>query len=110
VRYEENVTKHLATVTSTIDREYYLRNMSNDFNISLDTLVREVKKHRRHTGGQKDKSDEESYANKVSSIYQSKKLRPAYFNAERQLIAHILQDRRIAEQGQEAIGASFHVE
>ena len=110
VRYIEEVTKQLATVTSSIEREYYLRNLSNEFNISMDTLVREVKKHRRHTGGQKDKSDEERYANKVSSIYQSKKLRPAYFNAERQLIAHMLQDRWIAEQVQEELGASFNVD
>ncbi|HEX6593242.1 MAG TPA: DNA primase [Bacillota bacterium] len=110
IKYIEKVTKQLATVKSSIEREYYLRALSKQYDVSMETLLREVEKFQQQRGLQKDKSYQGSYTNNVRKIYQSKKLRPAYHNAERQLIAYMLQDRWITDKVQEELGASFNVD
>lgn len=110
IQYVENVLKQLATIDSSIEREYYLKELSNEYNISLDTLKDELNNYRQKAGIHKDKREKNRYTNSGSSFSRRKKLLPAFHNAERQLISYMLQDVNITDKVQEEIGAAFNVD
>src|SRR5699024_3457306 len=51
-----------------------------------------------------------SKASKASNFYQTKKLLPAFHNAERQLIAYMLQDMSITDKVEKELGAAFNMD
>lgn len=110
IQYIEAVLKQLAEIDSSVEREYYLRELSNEYNLSMESLTQEIQTHRQKMGPDKDKREKNRYTNRASQYYQSKKLLPAFQNAERQLIAHMLQDIAITGKVQEELGASFNID
>ncbi|GAB4073425.1 DNA primase [Barrientosiimonas marina] len=110
IQYIENVLKHLATIDSAVEREYYLKEVSEAYSVSMDSLLNEIQANREKMGLDKDKKSRNSYTSKGENKNRSEKLRPAFHNAERQLIAYMLQDASIAEKVREDIGASFTIE
>src|SRR5690625_6794218 len=42
IQYIENVLKQLAMIESPVEREYYLKELSDEYDISLDTLKNEI--------------------------------------------------------------------
>ena len=110
IEYVENVLKQLAMIDSSIEREYYLKELSNEYSISLDTLKDELNNNRQKAGIHKDKREKNRYTNRGSSFTKQRKLLPAFHNAERQLISYMLQDVNITDKVQEEIGAAFNVD
>ncbi|WP_099158532.1 DNA primase [Virgibacillus ndiopensis] len=110
IQYVENVLTELARIDSSVEREYYLKELSNEYNLSMDTLVEEIKNHRQNMGIHKDKREKKRYTNSATKYYQSKKLLPAFQNAEKQLIAYMLKDRSITDKVQEEIGGAFNID
>lgn len=110
IEYIQQVIKQLAMINSLVEREYYLRDLSKEYNLSLDTLSREVDKHRQKLEYQKDKRDKNRYTSTKQPTYQQKKLLPAYHNAERRLIAYMLQNQSIAERVQQELGVTFNID
>ncbi|MFD1038507.1 DNA primase [Virgibacillus byunsanensis] len=110
IKYIETVLKQIAGIESSVEREYYLKELSNEYNVTMDTLVEEIQAHRQKMGVHKDKREKNRYTNRATNNYQSKKLLPAFHNAERQLIAYMLQDIAITDKVQEEIGASFNID
>ncbi|WP_174613835.1 DNA primase [Virgibacillus ihumii] len=108
IQYIEEVLKQLAVIDSSVEREYYMKELSNEYNISMDTLTEELHGHRRKLGIHKDKREENRYTNRVTGF--RPKLLPAYQNAERTLLAHMLQDVSITDKVQQEMGASFNVD
>jgi DNA primase len=110
IQYIEKVLKQLAMIDSGIEREYYLKELSNEFSISLDTLQDELNNNRQQAGNHKDKSEKNRYTNRGSNFSNQRKLLPAFHNAEKQLISYMLQDVNITDRVQEEIGAAFNVD
>ncbi|WHX27532.1 DNA primase [Virgibacillus halodenitrificans] len=110
IDYVEAVLKQLALIESSIEREYYLKELSVEFNLSIETLAQEINTLRENSGAFKDNTDKKSYTNTNGAKYKRQKLMPAYYNAERQLISYMLQDGTIADKVREEIGASFNLE
>ncbi|WP_077299431.1 DNA primase [Virgibacillus pantothenticus] len=110
IEYVEVVLKRLAMVDSPIEREYYLKELSNEFEISMDALQDEISGYREKIGINKDNQPKNRYTSSTVWNTVKSKLLPAFHNAERQLIAYMLQDESIAEKVQEKIGASFHID
>ncbi|GAA0602264.1 DNA primase [Virgibacillus siamensis] len=110
IQYIEDVLKQLAMIDSSVEREYYMKELSNEYNISMDTLTEELNGHRRKSGIHKDKREENRYTNRVSGFQPSNQLLPAYHNAERKLLAHMLQNVSITDRVQQELGASFNVD
>ncbi|NBJ68546.1 MULTISPECIES: DNA primase [Clostridia] len=110
IEYVETVLKRLAMVDSPIEREYYLKELSNEFEISMDALKDEISRYREKIGINKDNQPKNRYTSSTVWNTVKTKLLPAFHNAERQLIAYMLQDESIAAKVQEKIGASFHIE
>src|SRR5699024_2504412 len=110
IQYIEKLLEYLATIESSVEREYYLKEVSDSYNVSMDSLKQEILSNREKMGLGKDKINKNRYTNKVSEHDRAKKLLPAFHNAERQLLAYMLQDASITDKVQEEIGASFNIE
>ncbi|SET61089.1 DNA primase [Oceanobacillus limi] len=110
IQYIEMVIKELAKIDSPIEREYYVKELSNEYGLMMDTLLEQVHTYREKSSSPKDKSTKERYTKKVQNQYQKRKLLPAYHNAERKLLAYMLQDRTITDKVQEELGASFNID
>ena len=110
IQYIENVLKQLAMIESPVEREYYLKELSDEYDISLDTLKNEIHVNQQKMTPPEDKRKKSRYTNKASNFYQTKKLLPAFHNAERQLIAYMLQDMSITDKVQKELGAAFNMD
>ena len=110
IKYIETVLQELAMIESSIEREYYLKELSNDYNISFDTLTKELNVYQQKLGPVKDKQQKNRYTNKTPNVVQKKKLHPAFYNAEQKLLACMLHNGQITAKVQEEIGAGFNVD
>ncbi|MFC4558841.1 DNA primase [Virgibacillus kekensis] len=110
IQYIEKVIEQLALIDSSVEREYYLKELSNEFDVSMESLNQEIQSQRENISISKDKREKNRYTNRAPRFNQTKKLLPAFQNAERQLIAYMLQDSFITDKVQEELGASFNVD
>lgn len=109
IQYIEKVLLKLAMIERSIEREYYLKELSNEFDMSIESLTEEVNKQRKQTSVKQKKRDKTSHTIE-RTVYKEKKLLPAYHNAERQLLAYMLQNVSIANRVQKEIGAAFNMD
>ncbi len=110
INYIENILKELAMIESSIEREYYLRELSNEYNISIEALSSEMYEYRQKQGIPRDNQQKNRYTNKNTIAKRNKKLFPAFYNAERKLISYMLQDSYITDKVQNEMGAGFNVD
>jgi DNA primase len=94
--YIEEVLTEISGLNNAVEKDYYLRQLAEEFSLSLDALKEQEKQinfaKRRKNKGQGDKP-----ANKQLVITkQTKQLKPAYYTAERNLIAHMLRNIELA--------------
>lgn len=110
IRYIEEVLQEISKLSKAIERDHYLRQLSEEFSISLDAL----KEQQGQFSRQINKNVDNHHSNRNNKpryiVPQKKKLLPAYHNAERFLLAHMLMDKEVAERVQEEIGVSFNIE
>lgn len=110
IQYIKNVLQEVAKVNSSVEQEYYLKEISSEYNLSLETLKEELYMMRKEHINHKDKSRQNRYNSKKPNFKQDKNLLPAFHNAERHLIGYMLQDRMIADRVQQEIGMHFNVD
>jgi len=110
LNYIQIVLKELAGVESSIEREYYLQELSKEFEMSLDALKEEMQIIEEKHGISKHKSEKNSYTKNASNHTKKRKLLPAFQNAERSIIYYMLQDDWVATKVQQEIGAGFKVD
>ncbi|MFC4022768.1 DNA primase [Oceanobacillus longus] len=110
IKYIENVLQELAMIESSIEREYYLKEISNEYNISIESLTSEMHGYRQKQGIPKDNQQKNRYTNKTTTSQRNKKLLPAFYNAEKKLISYMLQDSYITDKVKDELGAGFNVD
>ncbi|WP_407268419.1 DNA primase [Radiobacillus sp. PE A8.2] len=110
IQYVESVLDEIALIERPVEREHYLKEIVNDFDLSLSTLAQEIQSRRQKIGFKRDKPTQTSHTKMTNNLYKSTKLLPAFHNAEKLLIAYMLYDMQIAEKVQEELGASFNIE
>src|SRR5699024_10272239 len=93
MRYIREVLKQIVLIQSAIEREYYLKGLSHEFDISMETLEKEMTFYAKELGSGKDKRRKDRYTNKARKLYTPKKILPAFHNAERRLIAYMLANK-----------------
>jgi DNA primase len=106
LNYIEQIIEEISLLPRAVERDYYLRQLAEEFSLSLEALKQEqidiIKKHQKKEKRQIYKAVQ---AKSVSSV---KKMISAHEAAERELIALMLQSRSIADQVQKEIGGEFH--
>lgn len=117
IEYIEKVTERLASIDRVIEREFYLKELATEYDITLEILQEQVdliRKSKRIVGErqkrQQERSAEKPLRDQRLSMPKKTALRPAYYTAERKLLAHMLTNSMIADRVQGRLGARFNVE
>ncbi|WP_163581186.1 DNA primase [Gracilibacillus saliphilus] len=114
LQYVERVIGEIAQLDSSIERDHYIRELAEEFNLSYDALSQELMSQMRNIKknddnharfGNTNGGNQQKYTPKQLNV-----LPPAYQNAERRLIAFMLQNTHIAEKVRETIGSKFNLE
>ncbi|WP_082233808.1 DNA primase [Halobacillus massiliensis] len=107
IAYIEKVVQEVAKLDRAIEREHYLHEIAREFDIAVETLKQEADEVRKksYTPGRPVPNVEKPQAR---APMQSKLL-PAFHNAERKLVAIMLNNPVIAEKVQEEIGGAFNI-
>jgi DNA primase len=115
LRYIQQALKLIAGLSSPIEREHYVRELSSEFHYSYDAAMQTLNEIRlqseknnppgdtKHTPWNQGMPDGRP-RERTPSLY------PAYHNAERQLLAVMMADKEISEYVQKHLGDQFNVD
>ncbi len=108
--YIEEIIKEISKLKMAVERDHYMRQLAAEFSLSLDALKQQQKQY---YFAEKRKSRGTSEHNVKPAIIrkQADELKPAYYTAERLLIAHMLKSRELAYKVQDLLaGNMFNVD
>jgi DNA primase len=106
IRYIEEVLREISKLSNPIEWDYYLRQLANEFSLSLSALQQQLERYKTT----KEKNNHTVPERVVTRQPLQKKLLPAFHNAERMLLAHMLRNRDVALTVQQAIQGEFNIE
>lgn len=108
ITYIDEVLKEISVLEKPVERDHYLRQLSEEFSISLDALKSQAYQQYKQS---KKRDNAPSSRNNISTrpIIQAK-MRPAYQNAERMLLAHMLRSQDVTEKVQQSLQGLFNIE
>ncbi|MED4204444.1 DNA primase [Neobacillus mesonae] len=108
--YIEEIIKEISKLPLAVERDHYLRQLAAEFSLSLEALKEQQKQfyfaEKRNAKGQGEQQQKP-----VIVVKPAKELKPAYYTAERYMIAHMLKDRDLAYKVQELLaGNMFNID
>lgn len=109
IRYIEEAVKEISNLEKAVERDHYLRQLSTEFDISLDALKHQLQQTFRQSKNKKDNVIG-NRNNIARTIIKQQRLLPAYHKAERHLLAHMLHNKDIAERVQDVLQSNFNIE
>ncbi|RHW41029.1 DNA primase [Neobacillus notoginsengisoli] len=104
--YIEKIISEISILPNAVEKDHYLRQLADEFSLSLDALKQQMT-----VSGSQNKKQERRQLPKQEHFTPriAAELKPAYYNAERHLIAHMLRNREIAYKIQEMLkGNTFN--
>lgn len=107
IRYIEEMTKHLAAIESPIEREYYVKDLADEFHISEQVILQDLEKHR---AKQNRRFQDNIPGNRNTNIQvhqTTESLPPAHIRAEKLLLAYMIKFPHIIDRIQAEIGIQF---
>ncbi|MFZ4451997.1 DNA primase [Salibacterium aidingense] len=116
LRYIEEVLKEITHLSKAVERDFYLRQLAEEFSLSLDALKQEqyriYKENVRNGAGKNNREYRFSGRQKRWNVedYSKERLLPAFHNAERYLLAHMMRDSQASLEVQERLGGNFNIE
>lgn len=105
----------VAELDSSTEREIYLKELSREFDISLDSLKQDCHNKRQELQKKKPQGDNNDNSWNNGRNEKPRKsglptLRPAFVNAEQRLLHVMMLDREVAQTVHERLGDAFNVE
>jgi DNA primase len=114
LRYVHEAMIVISALQHPIERDHYLRQLSEEFKLSLDSLKQEQKqvayKQKKEKSGDKPSKPWNTNINNGKKFVKSSPLLPAFQNAERTLIGYMMQDASVCEQVKSELGDQFNVD
>ncbi|TPE69112.1 DNA primase [Halalkalibacterium halodurans] len=111
ILYIEEIIKEIAKLSKAVERDHYLRQLAEEFSLSLDALKQEQYRIYREMKRQNQVSQgKTNTVRQKKHDFEQKRLLPAYQNAERILLAHMMRNVSVAETVQERLGGRFNVD
>lgn len=110
LEYIEDVLKEISLLDKAVERDHYMRQLANEFSLSLEALKQQ---QRQVYFANKKKTGREAGNFNKSVVIQSRTgpLKPAYYNAERRLIAYMMRDPGLTFKVKELLnGEPFNVD
>ncbi|WP_100398314.1 DNA primase [Bacillus sp. FJAT-44742] len=114
LQYIEEIVGEISKISKAVERDHYLRQVADEFDLSLEALKQEqyrlfrANKQQNKNSGTSHSSD--SSKRRASQYMTEQRLRPAFLNAERILLAHMLSSKEITDQVADEVGGEFNVE
>lgn len=108
IKYIEDVLSEISRLPKAIERDHYIRLLSNEFSLSLDALKQEL--YRIYKSQKKGDTNQQTKSFRKNQLVPQKRLLPAFHNAERILLAYMMKDIDVANKVQEAIGGNFNID
>lgn len=93
--YIEEVLKEISRLENAVERDHYLRQLAGEFSLSLDALSQQQKQIY-FAEKRKQQGKGENVPIRQVSLKKQEQLKPAYYTAERHLIAHMLKSPDVA--------------
>lgn len=108
LRYIEEVLVEISELSRAIERDHYLRQLADEFQLSLETLKQDQyrifrQKQKRERDGSKHVEIQHKRTVEPNKLY------PAHYNAERQLLAYMMRNVEVAIEVQQRLGGNFNV-
>lgn len=110
IAYVEDMISQLAMIESSIERDFYIKEIAEEFNVSTDILHHDVEEHKKKN---KRHYKDNSYKNSnttVTTSYSKPDMLPAYNNAERFLLAYMLKQPDLIHKVQKTLGVQFNID
>lgn len=105
LRYIEQILREISHLEKVVEKDYYLRQLADEFELSLEALKEQEKQFARV------QNQKQQPPRPVVIPKQAVRVKPAYQNAERLLIAHMLRDVDLTYKVQELMGGnSFNID
>jgi DNA primase len=105
LRYIEQILKEISRLEMAVERDMYLRQLADEFELSLEALKEQEKQYSRK------QTQKQPPPKPLIVPRQTVRIKPAYQNAERLLIAHMLRDVDLTYKVQELMrGNSFNID
>lgn len=109
LQYIEEILKELSLLENPVEIELYLKQLSGEFSLSMDVLKSQMQEKKLNKKPERKKEQQTAPAASAFKP-QQRRLLPAFHNAERLLIAHMLRNREIAQKVLDRIGLQFNIE
>ncbi|WP_053367170.1 DNA primase [Bacillus sp. FJAT-27245] len=104
--YIEKIVSEISSLQKAVEKDHYLRQLAAEFSLSLEALKQQMAENAQKSNRQEGKPQKRELP-PIPVI--SSALRPAHYNAERRMIAHMLRDRENAYKIQEMLkGTTFN--
>ncbi|MFB5662092.1 DNA primase [Alteribacillus sp. HJP-4] len=114
LQYIEEVLGEISKVSKATERDFYLRQIAEEFSLSLDALKQEqyriYRKTKKSFTKNNSRSAEISGRGGQQVLIKRNKLLPAFQNAERMLLLHMMNDKEAAEEIEERLGGDFNID
>lgn len=110
LQYIRKLIEEIALIDSSVEREYYLKQINEEFSISIDSLQEELNSFRLVKGVHRNNRSRNRYTKTTSTLPKQNRLLPAFHRAERELISIMLNDESIANYIQNELGANFTID
>lgn len=113
-QYVVDAIRIIAEVDSSTEREIYLKELSKEFELSLEVLKQDCNEYRIQQQNLKPQRDNNQISwnngrNEKRKAAKSSQILPAYVHAERRLLYVMMTDRDVAMSVHEKLGESFNV-
>ncbi|GGK18680.1 DNA primase [Caldalkalibacillus thermarum] len=109
--YIQDALRVISRLNRAVERDHYLRQLAEEFSLSLDALKREqYKLYKLEQRQNEQRQSPFEGVQKASALPAASKLQPAYVNAERMLLAYMLHSEEIAKEVEKVVGSQFNQE
>lgn len=102
--YIDNMLKEIAKRKGAVEQDFYLRKLADEFSLSLESLKQEVRQMQKAGQKRQNRQIGQQHKQKAQELKQMIK---ADEWAERELIAHMIQSKQIAEEVRSRLGGLF---
>ncbi|MFT9848669.1 DNA primase [Aneurinibacillus sp. REN35] len=113
MKFIHEALEEISRLPSAVERDHYIRQIAEEFHLSLDAMKLEQKKifkQQKKAGNRDNRGDGWNNSIDSSRSVAEKPMLPAYIKSEQYLLTLMMHDAEIAEQVQAKVGADFAVE
>ncbi len=106
----KEVLKEISALSGSLEQEMYVKQLASEFSLSVESLTEQLSIYARQNAPGDKNAEPQTRRARVTTKAKRRRLRPAYENAERLLLAHMLRDRNVIKKVIERVGFEFNID